>query len=115
MEVTVPEAISRMLRATLEDRESVLYVQAGERTEVILRSEMSERRILQGPPRVFEQLRSRLLQMAHFADPEEQTTREGEILYLVDGHPHSFLIRETRSLLEPNARLITLRYQHNQE
>ncbi|MBI3944662.1 MAG: hypothetical protein HY321_01980 [Armatimonadetes bacterium] len=110
MQVTVIEAISRMLRATMQEQGSMLYVQSGERTEVILRGDAAERRILQGPPRVFEQLRARLLEMATFRAPESAMTREGQILYLVDGSMQPFMIRETRSVLEPNACLLTLCY-----
>lgn len=110
MQVTVLEAISRMLRAAIQEGGGTLYIQVGQRTEVILKGHNSERCILQGPPKVFEQLRARLLAMATFCSPESAITREGQILYLVNGQMHSFLIRETRSVLEPNARLLTLHH-----
>jgi len=110
MEVSVLEAISRMLRSAVQERGSTLYVQSGERTEVILRGDASERRILQGPTKVFDQLRSRLLHMAHLAPNDAAITREGRIVYLVDGEMHTFCFRETRSLLDAQARLITLRH-----
>ncbi len=110
MEVSVLEAISRMLRAAVQEEGSTLYVQVGDRTEVILRGDASERRILQGPPKVFDQLRSRLVTMAQLPPSDDSITREGQILYLVDGQMHPFLFRETRSLLAPKERLLTVRH-----
>ena len=109
MEVSVLEAISRMLHIAVEEQGSTLYVQVGDGTEVILRGEESERRILKGPQRVFDQLRSRLLHMARLPAHDPSITREGEILYLVDGQMHTFLFRETRSLRDSRSRLLTLR------
>lgn len=110
MEVSVLDAISRMMRAAVQEQGGTLYVQAGERTEVILRGDAEERRILQGPPKVFEHLRSRLLEMAGLPIRDSAMTREGQIFYLVDGEMHPFLIRETRSLLAPDACFLTLRH-----
>lgn len=109
MEVSVLEAISRMLRVAAQEEGSTLYVQTGERTEVILRVDDTERRIFQGAPKVFDQLRSRLLHMARLPATDDAVTREGQIVYLVDGQMYPFLFRETRSLLAPKERLITVR------
>ncbi len=110
MEVSVGEAISRMLRAAVQERGGTLYVQSGERTEVILRGEATEKRILQGPPKVFDQLRTRLLKMAQLPSHDTAVTREGQIFYLLDGQMHPFLIRETRSVMDANCWLVTLRH-----
>lgn len=108
MEVTLLEAISRMLRIAGENPEGTLYIQAGKRTKVLLREGSTGKQIMQGPQAVFTRLRARLLEMASLPAEEDVITREGRIIHLVDGEMRAFLLRETRSLLDPSAYLLTL-------